>query len=589
MAKIYKVLTTGGIPKSTFVSYIDGGYAVTDTELSFLKENGLALYPDSAKAFSTIVNRIPSGIGTYDPTARTIEQMYRSVWLRLAEVPQVILTKQQQHALKQAKTVVKAYYTTYQTYQTAYQNKSNAVSTILLEAKRGPGYEAKLRQAKQAQEKALQDWEIRGHRGPVEAAIATVNRLQSLGYQGILEDLENTFDNYKSSFTDSDGNNFVPVELIPSDFASKEVNWNTFTFESSEIDRYKSYTKVNWGGGFFEMEDLFWLKVHVDGEDKRQYQSIKLDSFSLTFEYARVAIDRSAWFDTSILQSQSWWWPGASKTHPTAGGVIFSDGRSTKVNQGEWLMIPNDILFVRNLSIEFDASDESTRKTLDKMHSSAEAGFLIFPIGGVHVSYDHSTYHYHFTHSNSGIKAPQMQMRAFICNLMPKEPNPNIDLLPDSAELPNPMLDILSFTQLKAVNCQDPPILTELTPEEEALFTFAEGGSREKAIAVLKWLGITVAAALVFKAIDCLQHSLISGTKCLTGGLTDKQKAEIALRAERLRSLSAPEVWKTLGDNGVRTLKWSAEQQVYTIEFLQKGLDRGTPFDMPATERQEFN
>jgi hypothetical protein len=429
MAKFYSILTAGGgAPPRAFISYVDGGYPFTDADLAFLKEGQLQNYLGQAARFATLANTIPQAAGTWAATGQQVDKMYNT-WMSVAQVPEVQLTAAQQKDLAAAQATASKLSAAYQKYETAYQNAVNAVEGLLSMAHKPSDYNVRLEKATQARTRALQQWEALGSKAQYEQAAALANQLSSQGYAGVLQQMQNNYTTAQQQDPDTSAQ-FVPVLAIPGDFFTSDVSWNTFTFDSSEVSQYESNSRSSWGGGLSGMEDLFVYSVSASGTHTTHSVQIDNSSISVTLEYARVALDRSAWFDSSLLESNAWWYPGATQANPTQGGPLLSDGAPPPNTQGEWQATPQEMVLTRNLLITLDMSSQTNQSAVTTMQAQADVKFLIWPVAQASTSFNSSTNSYTFQKTDQGIYAPQMQMAAFVCSLMPRQPNPQVALLP---------------------------------------------------------------------------------------------------------------------------------------------------------------
>jgi hypothetical protein len=424
---------SGTAAVNSYLSIIDGGYPYGPSDLKWL-----ANFPpqepndiNAAAAFASQVDRIPAGVGRWVPGAAQISSPYRSLFLQNAETPSVKLTPEQQADLDEAEKTLKSDYHDYTQYRNTYQQAAEAVQELMLKVHRPSDYMQQLSKLRTSMNNAKTDWENLGNKDEVETALATKNHLQGLGYDQIITNLRDQYDNYKDLYPTPDGTTFTPVLAIPGDFYTDAITWNTFTFSSEEISKYQHDSTVQWGGGLGGAWDLFWGSGDASGEKHDTYLEVETQKLGVSFDYIRVTLDRTAWFDPFFLESQSWYWPGATKNNPQGGGSLFSNGLPLGAGlDGQWQMTPQDVIFTKNLNVTLDMSDETTKTTLSRLTTSASAGFWFFRIKASYSSQT-STYEYDYQETHSGISAPQMQMFAFLCTLMPKEPNPLPSILPD--------------------------------------------------------------------------------------------------------------------------------------------------------------
>jgi hypothetical protein len=274
----------------------------------------------------------------------------------------------------------------------------------------------------------MSDWQGVGHKAEYEEALATVNHLGSLGYSGVIQNLTTMYENSYNNNMDEGGNQFTPVELQPNNFFDDGVEWNTFSIGENEFSRYQHNSTSNYSSG--TGAGLFWKKDTKESTEQKDYLHIQTAKLGVTFEYTRVHLDRSLWFDSFLLTSQAWWWAGATQSNPTVGGITFSDGVAPPNTKGTWQMIPTDAIFTRNLEITLSTTNLENNTEITTMKKSHRSGFWIFSTSNSSETTD-SVATYDFSASGSTISAPQMQLLALFCELMPKEPNPQVSLLPE--------------------------------------------------------------------------------------------------------------------------------------------------------------
>lgn len=121
------------------------------------------------------------------------------------------------------------------------------------------------------------------------------------------------------------------------------------------------------------------------------YEQIDSSGLSVSFDYIRVTLDRTAWLDTFLLQSRAWWYPGATKASPQTDGLTFANGEAPPKTAGKWQMIPEEVIFTRNLTISIDMQNSTNQSTVATLYAKADVKFLIFPITQASASYNDST------------------------------------------------------------------------------------------------------------------------------------------------------------------------------------------------------
>ena len=468
MGKLNTILGAGGLSSNAFISVVDGGLLVEPSDLDFLTDapssggagggggnpfggsgdadsggnnpfgpkhshstGGSTTNPktlDHHQMISHLMNNIPSPGKAWAAGLNTVDELYDQ-WLKLAQVPIIQLTSEQKNELKQARKTILKGGRNYFKYKIQYQAASSQVQSAELSG----ADTIKISQLKEAEETALQAWQTLGSKEAFESAVAMRNQLAAQGYVEIKQEMSDAYKNTKNNTLDGQGNHYLPVNLIPDSFIESDEVWNDFYFTSQEISEYKSTEQDKWSGSAtIPLEDLFWVGGGASGSDKTFVHDLKIDNFSISFKFARVVIDRQSWFEPAMIESRAWWWQGATPAKPDIGPYTFSDGQPPLKNEGLWVLTPTEVLFVKDLTIDVNTSDNYTKTTMDHFQEHVDVGFLFFHLGGEDVDYTKNTYTHKFTSKDGKITAPSMQIQAFICDVMPQEPNPETSLMPSS-------------------------------------------------------------------------------------------------------------------------------------------------------------
>jgi hypothetical protein len=430
--KLLQVLTGGGgVAPNSFVSIAAPGLPVDLDRLKWATQPAPYVGnqdADDAEAFATQVNTIPTGVGPWTPGTADMARTYRDLFLQNCALPSVTLNAPQEAELGAAHDRIATLNADYIKYQGDWQNANMALQMAVL-APRDSSYFQNLLVARQAATNALSDWQARGHKAAYETAVATVNHYEGLGLVNAKNRLIGDYDSVRNLNSTSTAQSFVPVSLYPNTLFKDSAKWNTFSVKTSEFASFQHNSSTAHSSGSNNW--LFWSWGSANSGWSNS-QSFGIDSSDLTvsFEYLRVHVDRRSWFDSALLMSNSWWWPGATKADPTFGGMTFSDGNRPELNAGRWQMIPTEILLTRNLVVDAGSYDMQSQSWASGWTSSSRSGFWIFHTGGTTSSGLSSGSAYHSTLTRNVLKAPQPQIAAFVCQLMPKEPNPSISLLP---------------------------------------------------------------------------------------------------------------------------------------------------------------
>lgn len=433
--KLYNVITGGqGVPHGSYISFVGGGIPLDSAHMKWATQ--LPPYPgtqdaDNAYAFANIVDSIPK-VGPWVGGTSYIHSAYRNTWLDNAMVPDVELTAAQKKERDDSKNIVDQDLDEYTQYQSDWQNANMGLQLAIL-APRDASYFQNVLQARQAASAAMTAWQARGHKSEFEHALATYQHFEDLGLVNEIQNLKTNYDNVFNVNSTQTGQNFTPVTLFPNNFLENGgPTWNHFHISDLEFSRFQSTSSRSYSSGM-DVDFLFWTIASGGSSSwsQRNWLNISTASLTVDFDFIRVRIDRSDWFDSFLLFSNSWWWPGATKDNTTFGGMLFSDGAPPPNTQGLWQMIPTEMIVTRNLVVDTGSFDLQHSGFESQSQSSSSAGFWIFSTSSSSSSSNSSSYT-HSYRSSSQLSAPQPQIAAFICQLVPQEPNPDTALLPTS-------------------------------------------------------------------------------------------------------------------------------------------------------------
>jgi hypothetical protein len=432
--KLYQVITGGlGVPPRSFISFVGGGIALDSDHMSWsLKEPPYAgdVDADNAAAFANLVDTIPDS-GPWTAGTANMGKAYRDVWLNNAQVPDLPLTPAQKKEIEDNQGIVDQFNDDYSLYREDWQNK-NMIYQLATLAQHDASYFQNLLLARKDVTTALTAWQTKGHKASFEHANAIVQHYSEMGFLTAIQRLKDDYDGVLNTNTTSTAAlNFTPVQLFPKNFlAAGGPVWNHFHIDESEFSKFQNSISRSYSSGF-DVDFLFWnLAAGASSSwESRNFLQISTSQLKVDFDFIRVRIDRSSWFDSFLLTSNSWWWNGATKSNPDFGGPLLSNGAAPRSTEGQWQMIPTEMIVTRGLSVDVGTFDLQHSAFASGSQSSSSSGFWFWSTSDTNSSSTSSSFDHHFA-SNSVLVAPQPQIVAFICQLMPKEPNPDPRLLP---------------------------------------------------------------------------------------------------------------------------------------------------------------
>jgi hypothetical protein len=440
-AKLHDIISsTSDSPPDVYISFCSPGLPQSEYSLKFLEDPTSRDAQSRLYAFSRTVNTLPTGYGRWSNSGAQMDFLYREIWLKNMLLPKKELTPDQEKRLSAANDYlnktenVNKYYV----FKQPYDEANIKIIALQRQNPKPDNYDELLERYTIERDKAESLWNIPVKKGPKEGGGGRFEfenaqndraEIQSLGWTSAKEQLKKQYEDVKKLFKNPDtATNFVPTFCQPKDFYKEGFGWNKFEFTQKDLEEYSSYDNTRWGGTVSDLfGGLFW-SADTERVEERHFEAVNLSNLSISFEYARITLDRSSWFDSYLLRSNNWWWNGATKSNPAFGGPPLSDGLLPP--HGDWVMIPTEAIFARNLTVKLEISDEEKTSLAEKTTAKAHGGFWVIKVKGNYES-EHGSKEFKLHKSNEGLVCEQMQILGFICTLMPKSPNPDPRYLPN--------------------------------------------------------------------------------------------------------------------------------------------------------------
>jgi hypothetical protein len=369
-------------------------------------------------ALSVLFNAVPQFSWVYKPAATTVSNTYHSI-LEYKQVPEVSLSPDQQKKLAAAEATVDKYEDDYDNYQEAYWDVLDEYDEAY--ANWVNGGEPVKRSLKQKLQAALDKWDRLGHRAAVDSATAVIATYSALDPEVFWRKLEQRYtDGTEQAEVYSD---FQVIGVSPpyrSWFGDN--GWTTFTFDQKDMDNQHESEAIG-VSGHLEMEYGI-LRVSGDGDWQKDSSYTKMDQTELQFtcKLFRVALDRG-WMNPLVLSSRAWRWAPGSPTFGSqlsSGGDIFDDVTPT----GSMTVIPTAAILSKDLHVKGSFDNTIVQAMNQKISAGASVGIGPFTISGKFNMENH-TGSEKGTIATDGIAAPDVQLVAFVCEVLPQSPNPD--------------------------------------------------------------------------------------------------------------------------------------------------------------------
>ncbi len=376
---------------------------------------------DDLYALSILFNPVPQFSWVYKPAASTVSNSYSSI-LDYKEAPLTSLTPEQKKKVADAEKVLADYKDDYDKYQGEYWVALDAFDAATATARNGgapvpPSLGLKLQAAKR-------NWDGLGHRAKVDSATAVLAELEALEPSSFWYRLRERYD--AGTKTASLGSNFQANGFSPP-YQSwlGDKGWTQFTFDQKDMDNQQRSELISAGGGLDVSYGIFRVSGEGSYEEDSKFVKIKETELKFSAKLMRVAIDRG-WMNPLVLSSRAWRWLEGSPVYGTVlstGGDVFGDVNPT----GEMTVIPTAAILCKDLKVEGRFEDTLVEEMNRIIQANGSVGIGPFSISGRFNMENHSG-SAKGTIANNGIAAPDLQMIALICQVLPKLPDPDPSL-----------------------------------------------------------------------------------------------------------------------------------------------------------------
>ena len=394
------------------------GLAANESDFAFLADPSQV---DLAYEFASIANSVPefNPAGRWSFTDNQIDGHYAS-WLDFSVSAPIAIDPKERHRLREARAYCADHFGTYWTHFSDYYNaldELEACESIPIDH-RTPDHERMLRGNERRVQHALLAWEVNGRRSEYERHHTLSEDLARRDPAFAKRELRQAM----GAPTISGRGSFFWTSLIPSDAFANHSPWSPheITFQPPDISQPADAPAT-----------LSLLSTRGRPVEHTVLGDLPVAGTRIAFEMTRLVIDRS-WFMSLLLSSRNWKWANSTQDDPT-GGDPLSDGQPQPT--GKLVMIPREILFIRNKRIENPALSRrlAAQPTIDRTASLSFGPFGLQPpaCGECHkppedgtgtesppmVTFD--------LRAPSTVVATHMEYLAFVCELLPRTPDPN--------------------------------------------------------------------------------------------------------------------------------------------------------------------
>lgn len=452
LGKLYTILTAPDeinqgatdSAKTTFISFCSPGIAVSEPDLTFGDLSTKDQIIANAR-FSQLTNYIPNPVGFWSMAGDLTWNIYKDA-ITNVKLPVSELTEKEQKMLQKAEnflveTVTKvdpfteeqttttqptAAYKAYQNMFSKYQAALATYNDMLINAKAKTASPDAVQRfnlngpaARQAVVNAYQEWGSVGYREYVQEANGIISNLTGRGPQALYDQLKAAF-NMDARTDPVTGEVYYTTLYFPEGVLTPRFaqSWQTFTFAVDQSSEYAEQSAVSWGGGVQGSYGLFSAGASAAYSKEQSHSHADTSGMRISVELTQVPLLRS-WWSPWIFKSHGWDWDKSAGFGPVSNGETPP--------QGLMPIFPTQVILARNLQVDMDMTSKDNTSFMESIKTETAVGFGPFSLRG-NYAHTQSRSTHDFTASQSGISCPGPQIIGFICEMLPKSPDPDPNL-----------------------------------------------------------------------------------------------------------------------------------------------------------------
>jgi hypothetical protein len=373
-------------------------------------------------SLSALFDNSPQFSWFYKAALWKVAQAYSSVLVN-KEAPLTKLTADQKEKLTQSQAVLDEDWAIYSTYQDAYWDQLDAYNAALAtymndkEATIPPSLERRVKAA-------LDAWNALGRKSKVESALAIVTALGALEPELFWSKLSERYTAATQQTSQKD--EFQPVGVFPP-YKSwfQDAGWTSFSFTQKDMNNQSSSQAIAVSGKLDGDFGMFRVSGSGKYEEDKTYVKMEQTELDVSCKLLRVSLDRP-WMNPLIFGSRAWRFYAGGPM----GGQELSSGADIEAGispTGKMIAIPTAAILSKDVSIKGSFDNTIVEEMHREIDAEASVGIGPFAVAGQFAMTDDKK-----TVKGSVaadvITAKDVQVIGWICQLLPKCPDPNNDL-----------------------------------------------------------------------------------------------------------------------------------------------------------------
>lgn len=427
---------------SVFITFCNPGITLRPSDLDF-GDLSTREQVNRLAAFSQIVNSVPKGSGPWFNNALKVWSIYERALYNI-ELPlpdttsdearrnEEIIKRCRDYLVKKVVTqdpftgdtieqeLPSDYVVAYNKFATEYDAAIRKYVALQIESESPVATPEKVRewvalgeQYKSAIAAASARWSAEGNRANVDKARFWIKQISESGPEALYTRLRNEFElSRKTDFML--GGSFHPTFYGGMGMLNDpNLKWSEFTFKEEQRHEHSNYRSTQWGGGGGFRAGLWSFGASAQHSRVETHGLCDTSNLELAVEVTQVPLF-SSWLDPSIFYSKGWKW---------ASGTSFNDVSDGNMN-GDMPFLPSSMILARNLKIGMDLRHETQSDIREKLETKASIGWGPFSVKGNYTKETQEQDH-NLVVSDTGITCSSVVILGFMCDILPKSPNPD--------------------------------------------------------------------------------------------------------------------------------------------------------------------
>jgi hypothetical protein len=297
----------------------------------------------------------------------------------------------------------------------AYESaKANGSTPALLNT-----YQTKVNNAQNA-------WNTQGYKQEIESAQEKIQELNAKDPGFWWNNLRNRM-NAQFNYAADGKTGYYKTWTYPqySDWG-KDEGWTTYKLSDSEVEATKTSKQVDSGFEASYGKGLWNASASASYKSNHQNSKTTVKNLSIEMQVKAVNIYRP-WLEGLVLKSKTWRFNATANPNRVAEGDM-AKYKGLGPNQLPMMpLIPVRLILAKGIKFKGQFSQEEKDLFERSIKTKVNVSYGPISVGG-HYNQDDSKDYFNAKMSDAGIEAPDVQIIGYVCDIVPKCPNPDMSL-----------------------------------------------------------------------------------------------------------------------------------------------------------------